>query len=81
MAASPLSVMGGRNRTMDRFRPAQPRDPGNFLALFARDHLALFRRMAACGDVTKPGSAAIDWSSSIIPKTSSGSSSRSSATS
>lgn len=34
-------------------RVVRPRYPGEFLGLLARDHLGLFRRMAAAGDVTQ----------------------------
>jgi cytochrome P450 len=34
-------------------RTLRPRYPGEFLGLLARDHLALFRRLSAAGDVTQ----------------------------
>ncbi len=48
-----LLVLPGRGTDSSAPLPASPpsRYPGEFLALLARDHLALFRRMASCGDV------------------------------
>jgi len=50
-----LLARPGRDADSGAPLPASPpsRYPGEFLALLARDHLALFRRMASGGDVTQ----------------------------
>lgn len=55
MSTSPLSLLPRKTPDPHAPLPASPhrRYPGEFLGLLARDHIALFSRLAACGDVAQ----------------------------